>query len=90
MILEVICQLSRDVIGYERLIMSLVCFDPSSVTVKLLFIVSQIVGCHSLTTTYFLDGDVFKSLIPYLGKKISILLIGQLKNRSMVLLSPVE
>ena len=69
MILEVICQLSRDVIGYERLIMSLVCFDPSSVTVKLLFIVSQIVGCHSLTTTYFLDGDVFKSLIPYLGNK---------------------
>ena len=86
MILEVMCQLSRDVIGYKRLIMSLVCFDPSSVTVKLLFIVSQIVGCHSLTTTYFLDGDVFKSaLIPYLGKKISILLIGQLKNRSMVL-----
>ena len=45
MILEVICQLSRDVIGYERLVMSLVCFDPSSVTVKLLFIVSQIVSC---------------------------------------------
>ena len=67
--MEVICQLSRDVIGYERLIMSLVCFDPSSVTVKLLFIVSQIVGCHSLTTTYFLDGDVFKSLISIFGQK---------------------
>ena len=34
LILLVVCQLSRDVIGYERLVMSSVHFDPSIVTVK--------------------------------------------------------
>ena len=39
--LLVVCQLSRDVIGYED---SLVRFDPSIVTVKQSFIFSQIVS----------------------------------------------
>ena len=46
--LLVVRQLSRDVIGYEDssgLIMSLVRFDPSIVTVKQSFIVSQTVAC---------------------------------------------
>ena len=43
--LLVVCQLSRDVIDHEVLVMSLVRFDPSIVTVKQSIIVSQIVSC---------------------------------------------
>ena len=42
--LLVVCQLNRDVIVLGRLEASLVCFDPSIVTVKKSFIVSQIVS----------------------------------------------
>ena len=42
--LLVFCQLNRDVIVLGRLEASLVCFDPSIVTVKKSFIVSQIVS----------------------------------------------
>ena len=55
LVVDLIGQLSRDVIGrlsvkprsywLWRLEKSLVCFDPSIVRVKQLFIVSQIVGC---------------------------------------------
>ena len=55
LLIDLIGQLSRDVIArlsvkpwcYRlwRLVMSLVCFDPSTVTVKQSFIVSQIVSC---------------------------------------------
>ena len=45
MMLLVVCQLSLDAIWLRRLVTSLVRFDPSIVTVKQSFIVSQIVGC---------------------------------------------
>ena len=43
--LLVVFQLSCHVIGYEDSLFLLVCFDPSIVTVKQTFIVSQIVSC---------------------------------------------
>ena len=48
--LLVVCQLSCDVIGYED--SSLARFDPSILTVKHSFIVSQIVRCPDTLSYY--------------------------------------
>ena len=59
----VVFQLSCDVTGYEDSLFSLVRFDPSIVTVKHSFIVSQIVSCPVFISWLVLLDSVNKSFV---------------------------
>ena len=73
LIIDLIDQLSRDVIGrlsvkpwcywLWRLVMSLMCFDPSIVTIKQTFIVNQIVSCPVVLSWLVLHDPTNKSFV---------------------------
>ena len=57
----------------------------SALNIELWNYLEKCYGLEDPEINYFIDTNAFNSLIPYLSKKIYFLLIGRLKNPSMVL-----